>query len=127
MSDRTIIRTDDAPPPGGHYSTAVVANGFVYTAGQTGVNPGTGKLAVGLEAQIRQALTNFIAVLEAGGSRSDLLVKTLCFVDATDYFDTFNRIYAEFFPSDPPARSTVGVTFPGDLMFEIEGVALLAE
>ena len=126
MTDRTIHRPDGIPAPGGHYSPAVSAGGFLFTAGQTGGDPATGELAGTFAGQVRQALTNFVRVLEDGGSRPDLLVKTLCFLSSPDDFVEFNEIYREFFPENPPARSTVGVAFPGDVRFEIEGIALLA-
>ncbi|WP_271986238.1 RidA family protein [Pseudoclavibacter terrae] len=120
----TIVSPSTVPAPGGQYSTAVVAGNTVYLAGQVGIDPETGVLADSLEGQVRQALTNFVAVLEAAGSAPELVVKTLCFLTDTANFATFNAVYTEFFPDAPPARSTVGVALAGDLLFEIEGIAL---
>jgi 2-iminobutanoate/2-iminopropanoate deaminase len=120
----TIVSPSTVPAPGGQYSTAVVAGDTVYLAGQVGIDPETGVLADSIEGQVRQALTNFVAILEAAGSAPELVVKTLCFLTDTANFATFNAVYTEFFPEAPPARSTVGVALAGDLLFEIEGIAL---
>lgn len=125
MTDRRIIHPEGAPAPGGAYSTAIVAGATVYTAGQIGVDPSTGALADTLEGQVRQALTNLVRVLEASGSGPERVVKTLCFLKSIDDFAAFNEVYLEFFPSEQPARSTVGVDLAGDLLFEIEAIALV--
>lgn len=126
MTERTIVAPEGVPAPGGQYSTAVVGGGVVYTAGQVGIDPETGVLVEDFAGQVRQALTNFVRVIEASGSRRDLVVKTLCFLTDVADFATFNEVYTEFFPTEPPARSTVGVVLAGGLKFEIEGTALLA-
>ncbi|UQN14652.1 RidA family protein [Gulosibacter sp. ACHW.36C] len=127
MTDLKILHPDGIPAPGGHYSPAVVAGDIVFLAGQTGGDPATGILPDEFEVQVRQALTNFVAAVEGSGSSRERVVKTLCFLADSSTFGTFNEIYKEFFPENPPARSTVGVSFPGNVLFEIEGVALLSK
>ena len=124
---RTIISAPDAPAALGPYSHAVSANGFVFTAGQVGIVPGSGALAEGgVEAQTRQVLENISAVLRAAGTGPDRVVKTTIFLASMDDFATVNSIYAQYFPQDPPARSTVAVAgLPLGALVEIETVALL--
>ncbi|MCY4022491.1 MAG: RidA family protein [Anaerolineaceae bacterium] len=124
---RTIISAPDAPAALGPYSHAVSANGFVFTAGQVGIVPGSGALAEGgVEAQTRQVLENISAVLRAAGSAPERVVKTTIFLASMDDFATVNSIYAQYFPQDPPARSTVAVAgLPLGALVEIETVALV--
>lgn len=124
---RTIITAPDAPAALGPYSHAVSANGFLFTAGQVGIVPGSGALAEGgVEAQTRQVMENIGAVLSAAGTGFDRVVKTTIFLAGMDDFATVNGIYAQYFPQDPPARSTVAVAgLPLGALVEIETVALL--
>ncbi len=124
---RTIITAPDAPAALGPYSHAVSANGFVFTAGQVGIVPGSGALAEGgVEAQARQVMENISAVLRAAGTDFDRVVKTTIFLASMDDFETVNGIYAQYFPQDPPARSTVAVAgLPLGALVEIETVALV--
>ncbi len=127
MSSRKIVSTEHAPQAIGPYSQAVVANGFVYTAGQIGLDPATMDLVPGgVEAQTRQVLTNLKHVLEAAGSGLDRVVKTTVFLTDMAHFPAMNAVYAECFPHDPPARSTVAVAgLPKGALVEIEVVALV--
>ena len=123
---RTIITAPDAPAALGPYSHAVSANGFVFTAGQVGIVPGSGELAGGgVEAQTRQVLENISAVLRAAGTDLERVVKTTVFLASMDDFATVNGIYAEYFTQAPPARSAVEVArLPLNALVEIETVAL---
>jgi 2-iminobutanoate/2-iminopropanoate deaminase len=123
---KTIISAPDAPAALGPYSHAVSANGFVFTAGQVGIVPGSGALAEGgIEAQTRQVLENISAVLRAAGTSLEQVVKTTVFLANMDDFATVNGIYAQYFTSDPPARSAVEVArLPLGALVEIETVAL---
>ncbi|MBI3241485.1 MAG: RidA family protein [Chloroflexi bacterium] len=125
--NRNIIHTDHAPKAIGPYSQAVRVGDFVYTAGQVPIVPATGDLIAGeIEAQTRQALTNIKVILEAAGSGLDKVVKTTVFMTNLGDFARMNGVYAEFFPSNPPARSTVQVTaLPKGAMVEIECVAVV--
>lgn len=124
---KTIIHTDKAPPAAGPYSQAVAANGFVYTAGQIGTNPATRQFAGStVEEQTRQVLNNLVAVLEAAGCTFADVVKATVFLNNMNDFAAMNAIYAEYFQTNPPARSTVQVArLPLDALVEIELVAAL--
>jgi 2-iminobutanoate/2-iminopropanoate deaminase len=98
---------------------------MVYTAGQVGLDPQTGELVPGgIEGQTRQALSNLAAVLEAAGTSLARVVKTTVFLQDMGEFAAMNAVYAEFFPANPPARSTVQVAaLPRGARVEIECVA----
>lgn len=122
---RQIISTENAPRPGGVYSQGVQWDRLVFTAGQVGVDPATGQAAPGgVREQTRQVLLNVKAILEAAGSDLGSVVKTTCFLADINDFAAFNEVYREFFPSDPPARSTVQVGLVPPWQVEIEAVAV---
>lgn len=122
---RAVIATDQAPAAVGPYSQAIWAGNFVFTAGQLGLDPTTGKLVGGgVEAQTRQALTNLSAVLEAAGTSLANVVKTTVFLQDIGDFQAMNGVYAQFFAVDPPARSAVQVAaLPLGGLVEIEAAA----
>ena len=119
------IETSGAPPAGGPYSQAIAAAGFVFCAGQVGVDPATGALVEGgIEAQAERVLRNLTAVLEAAGLTLDDVVKTTCFLADIGDFVAFNGVYARFFGATPPARSTFQVAaLPLGARVEIEAIA----
>jgi 2-iminobutanoate/2-iminopropanoate deaminase len=125
---KTRVQTDKAPAAGGPYSQAIVANGFVFTAGQVATIPGTRNLVEGgVQEQTRQVLNNVKAILEAAGSSLNSVVKTTVFLQNVEDFQAMNEVYATFFTGDTPARSTVAVRdlpLKGALV-EIETIALL--
>lgn len=123
---RESISTDKAPAAVGPYSQAVRVGDFVFAAGQVAIDPAAGKLIEGdVAAQTRQVLTNLSVVLEAAGSSLARVVKTTVFLKDMGQFQAMNAVYAEFFPSDPPARSTVEVvTLPLGALVEIEAIAV---
>jgi 2-iminobutanoate/2-iminopropanoate deaminase len=125
---KKIISTDKAPKAIGPYSQAIRTDLLVYTAGQVGLDPATGELVPGgIEAQARQALTNLRNVLEAADSGLNFAVKTTVFLKDMNDFAKLNVVYGEFFPQNPPARSTVAVAaLPKDALVEIECIALLS-
>jgi len=125
---KKIVSTDKAPKAIGPYSQAVRIEALVFTAGQIGLDPASGELVGGgIETQTRQVLTNLKNVLEAAGSGLNYVVKTTVFLTDMNDFASMNTVYAEFFPENPPARSTIGVTgLPKSGLVEIESVALLA-
>jgi 2-iminobutanoate/2-iminopropanoate deaminase len=123
---KQVIQTDNAPAAVGPYSQAIIANGFVFTAGQVGLVPGTKDFAAGgVQAQARQALNNVQAILEAAGSNMENIVKATVFLADMDDFAAVNEVYAEFFPGAPPARSAVQVArLPLGALVEVEVIAL---
>jgi 2-iminobutanoate/2-iminopropanoate deaminase len=126
---KKVITTDKAPKAIGPYSVAIQAGAFVFAAGQAGLNPKTGELAAGgVEAETRQVLTNLKNVLEAAGSSLSHAVKTTVFLKDMADFTRMNGVYAEFFPQDPPARTTVAVAgLPKGASVEIDVVALVGQ
>ena len=126
---REAVATEAAPKAIGPYSQGVKAGCFVYTAGQAGVDPATGKrVEGGIEAQTRQTLKNLRAILEAAGTTLERAVKAGVFLQSMDDFKAMNAVYAEFFPADkaPPARTTVqAAKLPLGALVEIDVVALL--
>ena len=128
MTARTPIHSQEAPSANGHYSQAIVHNGLVFCAGQTPVNPATGNLVEGgFEAQVHQSLKNLAIILKAAGSDLSLTLKTTVFLKDMNNLATMDAIYKQYFPSPPPARSTIEVArLPKDSQVEIELVASLA-
>jgi 2-iminobutanoate/2-iminopropanoate deaminase len=125
---KETIATEHAPRPGGAYSQGIRWGDLIFTAGQVAVDPATGKpVEGGLREQARQVLQNVKAVLEAGGSSLDAVVKTTCFLADLADFAAFNEVYREFFPSDPPARSTVGAALISPWMVEVEAIGVRVE
>lgn len=122
---RVAIETDAAPAALGPYSQAIVAGGFVFCSGTAGIDPETGQVVEGIEAQTEQALTNLSAILEAAGASLKDLVKTTIFYADVEDFATLNEVYARFMPDPPPARSApANVRLPRGLLVSIEAVAL---
>nr|WP_310550593.1 RidA family protein [Paenibacillus sp. YX.27] len=118
------VATKQAPGAIGPYSQAVIAGHWVYTSGQLGLDPATGELAEGVEAQARQSLNNLKAILEEAGASLDQVVKTTVFLKDMNDFAAVNAVYSSFFSEPYPARSAVEVArLPKDGLLEIEAVA----
>ena len=114
------IKTNNAPAAIGPYSQAIEANGFVFASGQIPVNPATGEVPEGVEAQAEQVMKNIGAVLEEAGIGYDKVVKTSCFLADMSDFAAFNEVYAKYF-TEKPARSCVAVkTLPKNVLCEVE-------
>jgi 2-iminobutanoate/2-iminopropanoate deaminase len=124
---KKIVSTEKAPKAIGPYSQAILAEDLVFTSGQLGLDPATMELVEGgIEAQTRQVLTNLQYVLERADSGLNFVIKTTVFLQDMGDFAKMNAVYAEFFPENPPARSTVQVAaLPKGALIEIECVALL--
>ncbi len=124
--ERRVITAENAPKALGPYSQAIQAGDLIFCAGQTPLDPATGKLVEGgIQAQTRRALQNLSAVLQAAGSSLGRVVKTTVFLTNLDDFKAMNETYAEFFPSAAPARSTVQVSrLPAGASVEIECIAV---
>lgn len=122
---KKVISTQNAPAAIGPYSQAIEVNGMVYTSGVIPVNPATGEIPDGAEAQTRQAMTSLSNLLEAAGTSMDNVVKTTVFIKEMNDFGRINEVYKEFFTTDFPARSCVEVArLPKDVLLEIEAVAV---
>ena len=125
---KKVITTDQAPKAIGPYSAGIQVNGFVYTSGQLGMDPEKGVLVDGgIEAETKRALENLRAVLQAGGSDLDHVVKTTVFLRDINDFAKMNGVYETFFGDQPPARSAIQVAaLPKGGAVEIEAVAVVA-
>ena len=120
---KTIIASKDAPNAIGPYAQAISVGNMVYTSGQLGINPATGKLEEGVEAQTHMSLKNLQAILAEKGMTLDDVVKTTVFVKNLDDFTVVNQIYGNYF-TEYPARSCVQVAkLPMDGLVEIECIA----
>ena len=122
---RTTISTKDAPNAVGPYAQGVRAGGLIFTSGQVALDPATGALVQGgVEEQTRRVMLNLAAILQAGGSGLDRVVKATVYLTDLGKFDEMNRVYASFFPDDKPARVTVEVSrLPKDALVEIDAIA----
>jgi len=123
---RAVITTERAPRAIGPYEQAIRIDGFIFTSGQIALDPTTGKLIDGdISAQTRRVLENLKAVLEAGGSSLDRVVKATVYLTDLSTFSKMNEVYAEYLGHVKPARSTVGVaSLPLGASVEIELIAL---
>ena len=127
-----VINGPAMPQPMGHYSQAVRAGDLVFVAGQPGIDLGASSdpstataVPGGFEAEFRQAISNLEAVLQAAGSGLEHVVKTTTFLTDTANGEAANRLYAEYFPTNPPARSSPIVKLPRNLLISIEAIAVV--
>ena len=126
---KEVVATSGAPAAIGPYSQAIRVQSLLFTAGQIPLDPATGKLVAGdIRAQTTRVLENLEAVLTAAGSSLGDVVKTTCFLANLDDFAAFNEVYARFFTTQPPARSTVqAARLPAGAQVEVECIALCGE
>jgi 2-iminobutanoate/2-iminopropanoate deaminase len=124
MTSRQPISTSGAPAAIGPYTQGIALDGFVFCSGQLGLDPATGDLVEGVEAQTERALRNLTAVLDAAGATMADVVKTTLFLADINDFTAVNAVYARFMPDPPPARSTIQVgALPKGGRVEIEAIA----
>ena len=123
---KTVLSTPNAPAAIGPYSQGMRAGNLVITSGQIPVDPKTGLIPEGIEAQTKQAMENVLAVLAEAGATAENIIKTTVFLKNMDDFAAMNGVYATFFAADPPARSAVEVArLPKDCPIEIEAIAVV--
>jgi len=123
---RDVMATDRGPKAIGPYSQAIKANGFIFASGQIPLDPRTQQLVEGdIARQTERVLENLKGIVEAAGSSLDRALKTTVFLADLKDFAAMNEVYGRYFPSSPPARSTVEVArLPRDVRVEIELIAL---
>jgi 2-iminobutanoate/2-iminopropanoate deaminase len=123
---KTVIQTEKAPKAIGPYSQATENNGTLFISGQVPIDPETGKIVEGgIKEQTRQVMENIKAILDAAGYTFDNVVKSTCLLDDMDNFAAMNEVYAEYYPTNPPARAAYGVVkLPLGVMVEIETIAM---
>ena len=119
-----VIQTENAPAAIGPYSQGYVVNGFVFTAGQIPVDPKTGEIPAGIEAQTHQSCRNLGAILAAAGTDFSKVVKTTCFLADMADFAEFNTVYAQYFVSKPARSCVAAKSLPKGVLCEIEAVAV---
>jgi 2-iminobutanoate/2-iminopropanoate deaminase len=123
--NKEIINASNAPAAVGPYVHAVKAGDFLFTSGQLGLDPVTGVMAEGVEAQAHLSLKNLGAILKEAGLTYSDVIKTTVFLDDMNDFGTINVIYAEYFQGETPARSCVQVAkLPKGGLIEIEAIAV---
>ena len=121
---KKAISTDKAPAAIGPYSQAIEVNGMVFTSGVIPVNPATGEIPEGVEAQAEQAFSNMAALLQAAGTSIEAVIKTTLFIKEMNDFGKINEVYAKYFTGTFPARSCVEVArLPKDVLLEVEAIA----
>ncbi len=124
---RRVIKTSTAPLPLGVYSQAIVTDGFVFVAGQAAINPETNLMELGdIRSETERTLRNIQAILAAAGSSLEHIVRMGVFLSDLNDFATMNEVFQRFFPSGPPARTTVGVQLP-KIKIEIDCIARVRE
>lgn len=123
------IQTPNAPRPGGHYSQAVVHDGLVYVSGQLPINPQTRERSRGsMQDQTRLVLQNLAAILEAAGSRPDLVLKVTVYISDINLWDRVNEVYAEFFGDHRPARAIIPTReLHFGVLIELDAIAAVAD
>jgi 2-iminobutanoate/2-iminopropanoate deaminase len=123
--NKTVIVATAAGKPVGPYSQAIEVNGWIFVCGEKGVDPSTGKIAEGgIKAETAQTLKNIETILRSAGSSLDDVVRCVVYLRQIDEFAAMNEVYAEFFQTQPPARTTVGVAdLPLGLRVMIEATA----
>lgn len=122
---RKAVRTAEGPRPLGVYSQAIVCDGFVFVAGQGPINPATNEMELGdIRSETRRVLLNIDAILRASGSSLREAVRLGVFLADLADFPAMNEVFREFFPENPPARTTVGCNLPR-IKIEIDCIARL--
>ncbi len=128
MNNKTVISTPQGPSAIGPYSQAVRAGNLVFVSGQIPIDPATGNLIEdkGIKAQTRRVLQNLLAIVGAAGGSEQNVVRTTVFLRDMGDFADMNAVYAEFFHSSPPARSTIqAARLPRDVAVEIDCIAII--
>lgn len=121
---KNVIRTDKAPAAIGPYSQAIEVNNMVFTSGVIPVDPATGNIPEGSQAQAEQAFKNLSNLLESAGTSTANVIKTTVFIKEMNDFGAINEVYAKYFPEPYPSRSCVEVArLPKDVMLEVEAIA----
>lgn len=122
---KKVIFTENAPAAIGPYSQAIESNGTLYISGQVPVNPATGKVVEGIEAQTEQVMKNIEAILTEAGYTFQDVVKSTCLLSDMANFAAMNTIYGKYYSENPPARAAFAVReLPLGVLVEIETVAV---
>ena len=117
------IETTNAPGAIGPYSQGFIAGNFVFTSGQIPVDPASGNIPEGIEAQAEQSCKNVAAILEAAGTNCEKVIKTTCFLADMADFAAFNQVYATYFTGKPARSCVAAKALPKGVLCEIEAIA----
>lgn len=121
---KKVIHSENAPKAVGPYSQAIEANGMLFISGQIPIDPATGKMPEGIEAQTEQVMKNIAAILKEAGYTFDNVIKSTCLLSDIAYFKPMNEIYAKYYTANPPARAAFAVKdLPMGALVEIETIA----
>lgn len=121
---KKVIHSDNAPKAVGPYSQAIEANGMLFISGQIPIDPATGKMPEGIEAQTEQVMKNIEAILKEAGYTFDNVIKSTCLLSDIAFFKPMNEVYAKYYTSNPPARAAFAVKdLPMGALVEIETIA----
>ncbi|MBM3253520.1 MAG: hypothetical protein FJZ16_04635 [Candidatus Omnitrophica bacterium] len=125
--DKKILCSQRAPKPKGPYSQGIIYNGIMYISGQIPIEPKTGKIiSETIEGQTKRVLENLKAIVEDSGSKMKEVLKVTCYLSDMNDLEGFNKIYTEYFPEQPPARTTVCVArLPMNVKVEIDAIVKL--
>ena len=124
---RKVVKSKKIPQPRGPYSPAIIADGLVFVAGQGSINPTTNEFELGdIRSETRRTLENIKTILQAAGNSLRDVVRVGVFLSDMKNFAAMNEVYAEFFPKDQPARTTVGVNLP-KIKVEIDCIARVSK
>jgi 2-iminobutanoate/2-iminopropanoate deaminase len=125
---KEVVVTEKAPQALGPYSQAIIAGSWLFISGQGAIDPQTQLYTpLNIKEETRLALNNLRAIIEHSGAKLDQIVKTTIFLEDMNDFQEFNQVYAEYFPHNPPARSTIqAAKLPKGFKVEIEAIALIA-
>ena len=126
MNKKISMSTMDAPQPAGPYSQAIIANGFVFVAGQRPKDPITGLISDDIQEQTRQCIKNIEAILTKAGSSLANIVRSNVYLSDIKYFSAMNEIYGAMIPRPYPTRTTVGTQLR-NILVEIEVIAVLED
>lgn len=124
---KRVITTNNAPGAIGPYSQAIAIDNLLFVSGQIPIDPGSGEVKKGgIFEQSLQVLENLKGILEAGGTHMQNVVRTTIFLANMDDYATVNEAYAQYFPENPPARSTIQVSrLPKEVQVEIDAIAFV--
>lgn len=124
MVKRQVFHSDKAPQPKGPYSQAIIHNELLYVSGQGPVEPATGSIVWGtIEEEARTTLNNLKTIIEEAEYTLEGVLKVTCYLSNMDDFDRFNKVYSEYFPDAPPARTTIQAgRLPMDTKVEIDAI-----
>jgi len=122
---KKVVHTDKAPKAIGPYSQAIEANGMLFISGQVPVNPETGEIPEGIEAQTEQVMKNIEAILVEAGYKFSDVIKSTCLLSDMVNFKQMNEVYGKYYAENPPARAAFAVKeLPLKALVEIETIAV---